>query len=160
MTLMSIEKDLDTLSMTVTARFAAPVDRVWQLWADPRKLERWWGPPTYPATVVEHDLTPGGRVTYFMTGPEGDRHGGYWNVIDVDAPHRLEVSDGFLGDDGQANDDLPTTEMLVQLQSDGVETVVITTSTFASREGMEQLLAMGMEEGLTEAMTQMDALIA
>ena len=160
MTITNIEKDLDALTMTVTAGFNSPVDRVWQLWADPRQLERWWGPPTYPATVVEHDLTAGGTVTYFMTGPEGDRHGGYWHVIEADPPRRLEVTDGFQDENGQPNVEMPTTHMLVTLQSNGDGTIVTIESTFASREGMEQLLTMGMEEGLREAMGQMDALIA
>ena len=56
-----VHKDPAKHTMTVTAEFAASVQRVWQIWADPRKLERWWGPPVYPATVVEHDLRPGGR---------------------------------------------------------------------------------------------------
>ena len=73
MTVTSVHKDPEALTMTITAEFDAPVEQVWQMWADPRQLERWWGPPTYPATVVDHDLTPGGRVTYFMTGPEGDK---------------------------------------------------------------------------------------
>ena len=71
MTVTDVRKDPDALTLTITSVFDAAVDRVWQLWADPRRLERWWGPPTYPATFVDHDLTPGGRVTYFMTGPEG-----------------------------------------------------------------------------------------
>ena len=51
--------------------------RVWQLWADPRLLERWWGPPGFPATFEHHDLTPGGTITYFMSGPDGgDRFDG------------------------------------------------------------------------------------
>src|SRR5659263_474246 len=55
----------------------------------PDQLERWWGPPTYPATVVEHDLTPGGHVTYFMTGPEGERFHGWCRVLEVDPPLSL-----------------------------------------------------------------------
>ena len=74
------------LTMTVRAEFDAPVDQVWQLWADPRKLERWWGPPTYPATVRAARPAPGGSVTYFMTSPEGQRHHGWWRVLDVQAP--------------------------------------------------------------------------
>jgi len=69
--------DVNTDAKTLTARFDASVEQVWQLWANPRKLEQWWGPPTYPATMVEHDLTEGGRVTYFMTSPEGDKHHGW-----------------------------------------------------------------------------------
>ena len=61
MTLTSVEKDVDGLSLTLTADFDAPVERVWQLWADPRQLERWWGPPTHPATFERHDLTPAAR---------------------------------------------------------------------------------------------------
>src|SRR5918995_434428 len=52
------------------------VRRAWQLWADPRQLERWWGPPGYPATFVDHDLTVGSRATYYMTSPEGEKHSG------------------------------------------------------------------------------------
>ena len=76
MTVISVVKDADARTLTITARFDAPIGRVWQVWSDPRQLERWWGPPAYPATVPEHDLAPGGTVAYFMTGPEGERHGG------------------------------------------------------------------------------------
>jgi uncharacterized protein YndB with AHSA1/START domain len=73
MTVIAVDKDPTTCTMRITAAFDAPVERVWQLWSDPRLLERWWGPPTYPATVDGYDLAPGGRVAYHMTGPEGDR---------------------------------------------------------------------------------------
>ena len=86
MTVTTITKDPEAATMTVTAEFDAPVERVWQLWADPRQLERWWGPPTYPATVVDHDLSAGGRVAYFMTGPEGEQHHGWWRVVAADPP--------------------------------------------------------------------------
>ncbi|RAE62045.1 SRPBCC domain-containing protein, partial [Burkholderia multivorans] len=79
--------DEDTRTLTMVARFAAPPERVWDVYADPRQLERVWGPPTYPATVVDHELTPGGRVTYYMTSPEGERYYGLWEVTAGDAPH-------------------------------------------------------------------------
>ena len=60
MTVTRVHKDLTALTLTVHAEFASDVDRVWQLWADPRRLERWWGPPMFPATFVAHDLSPGG----------------------------------------------------------------------------------------------------
>ncbi|MBR7503008.1 SRPBCC domain-containing protein, partial [Mycobacterium tuberculosis] len=82
--------DEDTKTLTMVARFAAPPERVWDVYADPRQLERVWGPPTYPATVVDHALEPGGRVTYFMTSPEGERYYGLWEVTAVDAPHSFE----------------------------------------------------------------------
>ena len=59
MTVTTIDKDTEALTLTLVADFAAPIDAVWELWADPRKLERWWGPPTYPATFVSTTSPPG-----------------------------------------------------------------------------------------------------
>ena len=98
-------------------------------------------------------------MNYFMTGPEGDKSHGYWRVIAVDAPHSLEVQDGFADDTGAPNPDLPTTTMRVVLSEEGGVTQVVTTSTFPSREAMEQLVNMGMEDGLRAAMAQMDEIV-
>ena len=160
MSVTSVDKDPEALTMTITAEYAAPIERVWNLWADPRKLERWWGPPTYPATFVDHDLTPGGHVAYFMTGPEGDKPHGWWRVLSVEAPHRLEFEDGFADDAGDPNPDMPTMTIRVALdeQAGGTTRMTIET-TFPSKESMEQLISMGMEEGMTAAVGQIDGLL-
>jgi len=160
MTVTRVDKDLDAASMTITAEFDAPVGRVWRLWDDPRLLERWWGPPIYPATMVDHELAPGFTVRYYMTGPEGDRHHGWWRITGVDAPNRLEFEDGFADEAGNPNPDLPTTTVIVTLEARaGGGTRMDIHSRFASREAMEQLVAMGMEEGMKAAMGQMDDLL-
>ena len=159
MAVTSIDKDPETRTMKITAHFDAPVDRVWQIWADPRQLERWWGPPTWPATFEEHDLRPGGRVSYFMTGPEGEKSRGYWDVVAVEAPNRLTVDDGFAGEDGTPNDSMPVTRMDVELADDGDRTRMVMSSVFPSLEAMEQMVEMGMEEGITLAMGQIDAIL-
>ena len=161
MTVTAVRKDPEGLTMTVDAEFDASADRVWQLWADPRQLERWWGPPTYPATVTAHDLTPGRRVEYHMTGPEGDQPRGFWDVLEADAPRSLVFRDGFANDDGTPNTDLPSTESRVTIQEIGDgRTRMSILSVFPSLEAMEQVLAMGMEEGLTQAVGQIDAILA
>jgi uncharacterized protein YndB with AHSA1/START domain len=161
MTVTAVRKDPSALTMTLGAEFDAPVERIWQLWADPRQLERWWGPPTYPATVTSHDLRPGGRVEYLMTGPEGDQPRGYWNVLEVEPPHRLVFLDGFANADGTPNDELPTSTGRVTLESIGDgRTRMSIESVFPSAQAMEQTLAMGMEEGIKEAVGQIDAILA
>ncbi len=170
MSVTDVRKDTENLTMTVTAEYDVTPDRAWQLWADPRQLERWWGPPTYPATVVDHDLTPGGRVTYFMTGPDGDKHAGWWRLIDVEEPHRIEFEDGFADDSGQPNPDMPTMTIRVALAErstgtgtgtgtggDGTRMTIETT--FPSAEAMERLAEMGMEEGLRAALGQVDDIL-
>ena len=161
MTVTAVRKDPQALTMTVEAEFEASPERVWQLWADPRQLERWWGPPTYPATFTKHDLAPGSRVEYHMTGPEGDQPKGYWDVVEVDPPRGLAFRDGFAKDDGSPNDDLPQNTARVRIEAIGSGRTRMSVETaFPSTEAMEQVLAMGMEEGLTQAIGQIDAILA
>ena len=51
MPVVDVKKDLDAFSLTIVADFAAPVERVWQIYADPRQLERVWGPAREKAAV-------------------------------------------------------------------------------------------------------------
>lgn len=160
MPVTDVRKDTDTLTMTLTAEFDAPIERVWQLWADARQLERWWGPPTYPATFVDHDLVAGGVSRYFMTGPDGDRHHGWWRILSVDAPKGLSCQDGFGDRPEDAVPELPVTTMRVELgDRPGGGTAMVVESVFPSLEDMERLVEMGMEEGITLAMGQMDAIL-
>ncbi|MET3961848.1 uncharacterized protein YndB with AHSA1/START domain [Marmoricola sp. OAE513] len=159
MTVIDITKDYDTFTLTATAEFAADLEDVWQLWADPRKLEKWWGPPTYPATFDEHDLTPGGAAAYYMTSPEGEKYRGWWRITDVDAPHGFEFNDGFADESGTPIDDMPVCECAVRLSSFEGGTRLLMTSVYANRAEMEKAVEMGMVEGLTAAMGQMDALL-
>jgi uncharacterized protein YndB with AHSA1/START domain len=159
MTVIDVRKDPEALTLTFVAEFDAPVERVWEVWADPRRLERWWGPPTWPATFVEHQFVVGGRSRYYMTGPEGEKAGGWWRITALDAPHRLEFDDGFADEDGEPAGDLPTTHGAVTLESTGSGTRMTTVSTFATLEDLEKLAAMGMEEGMRLAMGQIDEVL-
>jgi uncharacterized protein YndB with AHSA1/START domain len=161
MTVTDVRKDPQALTMTLDAEFEAPAERVWELWADPRQLERWWGPPNYPATFTKHDLAPGSRVEYHMTTPEGDQPRGFWDIIEVAPPHRLLVRDGFANDDGKPNDEMPVGEFEVTIEdSGGGRTRMSILNRFPSTEAMEQLLAMGQEQGMIEALGQIDAILA
>jgi len=161
MTVTAVRKDPQALTMTVDAEFDASPERVWQLWADPRQLERWWGPPTYPATFTTHDLAPGSRVEYHMTGPEGDQPRGFWEIVEADPPRSLVFRDGFANDDGSPNTDLPRTTARVRIEDlGGGRTRMSIESRFPSTEAMEQILALGAEEGLKQAIGQIDAILA
>jgi uncharacterized protein YndB with AHSA1/START domain len=147
--------------MTITAEFDASPERVWQLWADPRQLERWWGPPMYPATVTAHDLRPGGRVAYHMAGPTRDQPRGWWEIDEADPPRRLVFRNGLADDKGQPNPDMPIVAERVTIENIGPgRTRMSIWNHFPSTQAMEQMLAMGMEEGLTQAVGQIDAVLA
>jgi uncharacterized protein YndB with AHSA1/START domain len=161
MTVIAVRNDPQRLTLTVEAEFDASVERIWQLWADPRQLERWWGPPNYPAAVTTHDLALGGRVDYQMTGPGGDLHHGHWEVLEVEPLRRILFRDGFANADGTPNPDMPTTTIRVAIEEITQERTRMTVETvFPSIEAMEQVLAMGTGEGLRQAVSQIDAILA
>jgi len=160
MTTISTHKDVENLTLTFTAEFPVGADRLWQVWQDPRQLERWWGPPTWPATFEEHEFKPGGGSRYYMTGPDGEKAGGWWTITAVDAPRRLEFDDGFAGDDGRPDDSLPVTHTVVTLEPAGTGTRMVTLTRFPDLESLEKLIEMGMQEGMTLAMGQIDDVLA
>jgi uncharacterized protein YndB with AHSA1/START domain len=96
-----------------------------------------------------------------MTGPEGDQPRGFWDVDVVEPPTRLVVRDGFANDDGTPNTEFPMGTMQVTIQDiGGGKTRMSIESWFPTVEAMEQLLAMGQEEGMREAVGQIDAILA
>jgi uncharacterized protein YndB with AHSA1/START domain len=160
MTVTSVDKDYDALSLTLIADFPAPSDAVWELWADPRQLERWWGPPTYPATMEQHDFTTGGTVTYYMTGPDGERFHGFWELTEVRPKTGLDLVDRFADADGEPDASMPVTTTTMRLSDTGGGTRMELSSSFESRADMDRMVEMGMDEGLTQAVGQMDGLLA
>ncbi|MFI7603483.1 SRPBCC domain-containing protein [Actinoplanes sp. NPDC049681] len=160
MPVTDVQQDLDNLTLTITADFAAPVERIWQVYADPRQLEKVWGPPTYPATVVDHELRPGGRVTYYMTSPEGEKFAGYWLVTAVDEPRSFSFDDGFADLDFNPTPNMPvSTNVYTFTEHDG-GTRATYVSRYQSVEALQKVLDMGVVEGATSAINQIDDLIA
>ena len=159
MSVVSSNKDVEALTLTIVAELDAPVERVWHLWEDPRKLERWWGPPTWPATFEQYDFEVGGRSAYYMTGPEGEKSRGWWRITGLEAPTRLEFDDGFADDNGEPVTNMDAYHGVVTFDALGGKTRMTIVSIFTSTEQLEQLMEMGMEEGMREAMGQIDAIL-
>lgn len=160
MPVTDVQHDPANLTLTITADFAAPVERIWQIYADPRQLEKVWGPPSYPATVVDHDLRPGGRMTYFMTGPDGDKHAGYWEITAVDEPRSFEFDDGFADMDFNPNPDMPKARNVFTFAEHEGGTRATYVSTYESAEALQTVLDMGVIEGASSAINQIDGLVA
>jgi uncharacterized protein YndB with AHSA1/START domain len=161
MSVTGVEKDPESLTITVTADLDATLERAWQLWADPRQFEQWWGPPNYTVTVVDHDLRAGGRITFFMTGAEGERHDSTWEVVVAGPPRLLELRDADVDDDGRPNDGNAMTAMIITIdERDGGDAVMAVRIHFDSQTGMEEVLAMGVEGGMRTVFSQIEAVLA
>ncbi|MBW3572927.1 MAG: SRPBCC domain-containing protein [Gemmatimonadetes bacterium] len=160
MPITSVTSDTSALTLTVVGDYPVPVERLWEAYADPRQLERFWGPETWPATFTRHDMEVGGRSEYYMTGPDGSTSRGWWRFVAVEPGRRIEVEDGFAHEDGTPNDSMPSMRMAFTFEPTATGSRFTSVTWFPSLEAMQQLVDMGMLEGLRSALGQLDAVLA
>jgi uncharacterized protein YndB with AHSA1/START domain len=160
-TVTGVHKDPQRLSMTIEAEFDASPERVWQLWADPRQLERWWGPPGYSATVTRHELKRGSHVVYQMTGP---RATGTTAIGRSWRPRRSIDSSSATGSrtrTGSRNTDMPPATTRVTIEEVGVgRTRMSIESSYPSVEAIEWVLGTGTDVARMQAVGQVDTILA
>ena len=155
MPVTSVTKDAATLTFTIVADFPVSQQRLWEAYADPRQLERFWGPPSWPATFTRHDFVVGGRAEYFLTGPNGEKWSGSWRFTVVNPVSYFAANDG----EDNADDPNGPASMTFTFEATPTGSRMTGVTRFPSLEAMEQSAA-GMEEGMRAAMPQLDALLA
>ena len=155
MPITSVTKDAAKLTLTVVADFPVSQRRLWEAFADPRQLERFWGPPTSPATFTRHDFRVGGRAEYFLTLPQGGKWSGSWKFTAVNPISSFEARDG---EDNAEDENMPAS-MKFAFEATPTGSRMTCVTMFPSVEAMEQTVP-GMEEGLRAAMPQLDAVLA
>jgi len=159
MPVTDVTTDAEALTMTLSAEFAAPVERLWTAFTDPRQLERFWGPPGWPATFTAFDLSVGGRADYHMTSPRGEKAGGSWEFLEIDEPKGFSVLDSFVGEDGRPAEGMPTMRTVFAFEATASGSKLVNTSYFTSAEALEQVVSMGGVEGSTMALNQLDRVL-
>jgi uncharacterized protein YndB with AHSA1/START domain len=160
MPITSVTSDADALTLTVHGEYPVPVERLWDAYADPRQLERFWGPAEWPATFTRHDMTVGGHSHYSMTGPDGTTSRGWFRFLAVTPRTSFEVDDGFADEMGAPNTEMPTMRMVFRFEPTTSGSCITIVTTFASVEAMDALMKMGMMDGMKSAMAQLDAVLA
>jgi len=159
MPVTDITTDPEALTMTLTADLDAPVDRLWRAFTQPRQLERFWGPPGWPATFTAFDFTVGGHAQYAMTSPHGETSRGTWEFLAIDEGRSFEVIDAFADADGQPLADFPSMRMVFSFEETPAGSRLSNVTYFTSAEALEQVVAMGAVEGSRLAMSQLDAVL-
>jgi uncharacterized protein YndB with AHSA1/START domain len=159
MPVTDVTTDPEALTLTLTADFAAPAERVWSAFTDPRQLERFWGPPGYPATFTTFDFEVGGTARYRMTSPRGEESHGSWEFIAIDPRSSFAVLDQFANPDGSPVEGMPSSRMTFAVTATDAGARLISTTYFTSSEALEQLVGMGMVEGITMAYDQLDRVL-
>ena len=66
-------------------------DQVFEAFARPDLLARWWGPAGFTNTFETFEFEPGGRWQFVMHGPDGSHHPNESVFLEVDAPSTLVI---------------------------------------------------------------------
>ena len=100
-------------------------------------------------------------MNYYMTSPEGEKYFGFWDISEVNEPKGFSFEDGFALDETFApNPDLPVSRNTFSFMEADGSTRATFVSSYATPEALQQVLAMGVEEGATLAINQIDDLLA
>jgi uncharacterized protein YndB with AHSA1/START domain len=68
-----------------------PVQRVFEAFARPELLARWWGPAGFSNTFETFEFEPGGRWKFVMHGPGRSHHANESIFLEILAPSRLVI---------------------------------------------------------------------
>ncbi len=147
--------------VVITRVFDAPARLLFEAYAKPEHVKRWFGPRGWPLTLVEMDFRLGGKFRFGMTGPDGAAGppfgGEYLEIV----PDRKIVYDNAFEAPGS-----PT--MVVTVTYDEVpgapgerpRTTMTIRTVFESVAMMDEYVGVGMVEGYNSALDQLEELMA
>jgi uncharacterized protein YndB with AHSA1/START domain len=153
-----VDKEKNTL--TINRKFAARRQLVWDCYTQRELLDRWFAPKPLTTTTKSMDFREGGHWHYVMTEPNGQA---YWGRMDYQTIRPIDhytALDGFCDDTGALNPALPRSQWHVTFSDAATDTVVKTVVSYASAEALEQVMQMGMKEGLTATLARLDELLS
>jgi len=160
MSVTSVHKDPDNLTLTVTAELDASPERAWQLWADPRQFERWWGAPGYSTKTTAFDMRQGGRVEFHLSGPEGDTPSNVWEILEADQPRLIVLRDAIVDDSDVPIDEGPSAFTVRFEPTPAGGTRMSIESRFPSAAALKLALEMDMDKMFEWAVDKMAVILA
>lgn len=152
-------KDLKTKTVTVIREFNAPVEKVWQAYTEKELLDQWWGPAPWRAETKTMDFRPGGHWLYAMVSPENQKHWGRMNYLTITPFESVEMEDVFCDENGNVNPDLPTSKGKFIFTKTENGTQAEFRMTYNSEEDVLKIIEMGFEQGITQCLEQLEALL-
>lgn len=79
---------LDT-EIVSTRLFAAPREKLFDAFSDPRLLAQWWGPKGFTNTFDTFDFRPGGDWMFTMHAPDGADYPNESRFVEIVRPERI-----------------------------------------------------------------------
>lgn len=155
----------ETNELTIEREFNAPRQLVWDAWTKPELLEKWWGPKDWTTTVKKLELKEGSVWHYLMEGkmsPEATENTAAWGIgvfHEVNEPEKLIYMDSFSSEEGTIDESLPSALITVYFVENEGKTNLVTVSKYETIEQLEQVVAMGVEEGFNQSLDKLDEVL-
>lgn len=152
-------KDFERGTLRVERLFDVAPERVWQAHTQSELLGEWWAPQPWKAVTVSMDFREGGKWLYYMLGPEGERHYCTQTYETIEPGISFTGEDYFCDENGVKKEDMPVSHWTMQLVPQENGTQMITTVHYVRADDLRKAIEMGMEEGYTMGLNQLEALL-
>jgi uncharacterized protein YndB with AHSA1/START domain len=152
--------DTENNTMTIEREFAAGRQLVWDCHTKSELLNLWFAPKPMTTRTKSMDFRDGGHWLYAMIDPSGPEYWARLDYVKIDPINGYTALDGFCDETGALNPELPRADWKVTFTAKGARTLVKTVVTYSSTEALQQVIDMGMQEGMTSTMERLDELLA
>lgn len=144
--------------LTVNREFAAKRQLVWDCYTKSELLDQWFAPKPLTTRTASMDFREGGHWHYAMIHDSQE----FWARMDYQTITPIDNYtglDGFCDASGALNPSLPRAHWDVTFSDRGARTLVETVVSYGSADALQQVLDMGMKEGLTSTLQRLDELL-
>ncbi len=152
-----VNKEKNTL--TVKREFAANRQLVWDAHTKSELLSQWFAPKPLIAKTKSMDFSEGGSWIYAMVEPNGTEHCGRMDYEKIKPIDFYTGEDSFCDENGNINQELPSSYLNVSFRDLGENTQVETVITYKSLADIETVVKMGMEQGMQSTYERLDDLL-
>lgn len=152
--------DKDKHAMTIRREYDAKRQLVWDCHTRRDLLDQWFAPEPMTTRTKVMDFRDGGHWHYCMIDPGGAEYWGRMDYTKIRPIDSYSALDAFCDAQGLFDPNLPRAEWDVFFTDQGARTLVRTEVSYPSAEGLQQVLDMGMQDGMTSTMERLDKLLA
>lgn len=146
-------------SIHVVREFAADLDLVWEAWTNPEIIDQWWAPKPYHTETKVLDFREGGMWLYAMVSPQDEKQWCKADYLKIEPQKLIGWLDAFCDENGHETHDKPRSEWTTAFTEHNGATTVNVTIKQERLEDVEALINMGMKEGFTTALENLDLYI-
>lgn len=155
----TFQADMQTNQITIRREFDAPKTLVWDCYTKAELLDQWFAPEPFVAKTKSMDFREGGHWHFAMVDPDGNEHWVRFDYEKIDPKDSYCAQDAFSDAEGGINPDLPVSTWDVTFEDKTSRTQVQIISTYETPEALQQVVDMGMKEGLEATLSALDKLL-